>query len=121
MSPQLEMFKGTLDLMVLRTLQAMGAMHGFGIAREDRTGQRGRYLVESRDDLRVPGTAAAARVDSRAVGYFRKQPESEILFHHQTRFEALGGGGGELGAHGGGDGEVLCRRAAVGGCSCNLD
>jgi PadR family transcriptional regulator, regulatory protein PadR len=33
MSPQLEMFKGTLDLMVLRTLQAMGAMHGFGIAR----------------------------------------------------------------------------------------
>jgi PadR family transcriptional regulator, regulatory protein PadR len=33
LSPQLEMFKGTLDLMVLRTLQAMGAMHGFGIAR----------------------------------------------------------------------------------------
>ena len=33
MSPQLEMFKGTLDLMVLRTLEAMGAMHGFGIAR----------------------------------------------------------------------------------------
>jgi PadR family transcriptional regulator PadR len=33
MSPQLEMFKGTLDLMVLRTLWAMGAMHGFGIAR----------------------------------------------------------------------------------------
>ena len=33
MSPQLEMFKGTLDLMVLRTLEAMGAMHGFGVAR----------------------------------------------------------------------------------------
>lgn len=33
MSPQLEMFKGTLDLMVLRTLEAIGAMHGFGIAR----------------------------------------------------------------------------------------
>jgi len=33
LSPQLEMFKGTLDLMVLRTLEAMGAMHGFGIAR----------------------------------------------------------------------------------------
>jgi PadR family transcriptional regulator, regulatory protein PadR len=32
-SPQLEMLKGTLDLMVLRTLEAMGAMHGFGIAR----------------------------------------------------------------------------------------
>ena len=33
MSPQLEVFKGTLDLMALRTLEAMGAMHGFGIAR----------------------------------------------------------------------------------------
>jgi PadR family transcriptional regulator, regulatory protein PadR len=33
LSPQLEVFKGTLDLMVLRTLEAMGAMHGFGIAR----------------------------------------------------------------------------------------
>ncbi len=36
MSPQLEMLKGTLDpmvLMVLRTLKAMGALHGYGIAR----------------------------------------------------------------------------------------
>src|ERR1700728_3121573 len=33
MSPQLEMLRGTLDLMVLQTLQAMGALHGYGIAR----------------------------------------------------------------------------------------
>src|ERR1700719_5087591 len=33
MSPQLEMLKGTLDLMVLQTLQVMGALHGYGIAR----------------------------------------------------------------------------------------
>jgi PadR family transcriptional regulator, regulatory protein PadR len=33
MSPQLEMLKGTLDLMVLQTLAAMGALHGYGIAR----------------------------------------------------------------------------------------
>src|ERR1700730_12431377 len=33
MSPQLEMLKGTLDLMVLQTLEAMGALHGYGIAR----------------------------------------------------------------------------------------
>ena len=32
-SPQLEMLKGTLDLMVLQTLHAMGALHGYGIAR----------------------------------------------------------------------------------------
>src|SRR5215467_14617672 len=33
MTPQLEMLKGTLDLMVLQTLAAMGSLHGFGIAR----------------------------------------------------------------------------------------
>jgi len=33
LSPQLEMLKGTLDLMVLQTLEAMGALHGYGIAR----------------------------------------------------------------------------------------
>jgi PadR family transcriptional regulator len=33
MSPQLEMLKGTLDLLVLQTLAAMGALHGYGIAR----------------------------------------------------------------------------------------
>ena len=33
MSPQLEILKGTLDLMVLQTLEAMGALHGYGIAR----------------------------------------------------------------------------------------
>lgn len=33
MSPPLEMLKGTLDLMVLQTLAAMGALHGYGIAR----------------------------------------------------------------------------------------
>src|SRR5882762_9764976 len=33
MSPQLEMLKGTLDLMVLQTLHAMGSLHGYGLAR----------------------------------------------------------------------------------------
>lgn len=28
-----EILQGTLDLMVLKTLQAMGALHGYGIAR----------------------------------------------------------------------------------------
>jgi transcriptional regulator len=31
--PKLDLLQGTLDLMVLRTLESMGAMHGYGIAR----------------------------------------------------------------------------------------
>jgi len=30
---KLDVLQGTLDLMILRTLYAMGCMHGFGIAR----------------------------------------------------------------------------------------
>jgi transcriptional regulator len=32
-SPRLDLLQGTLDLMVLQTLTAMGAQHGYGIAR----------------------------------------------------------------------------------------
>ena len=31
--PKSDILQGTLDLMVLKTLEAMGSMHGFGIAR----------------------------------------------------------------------------------------
>jgi transcriptional regulator len=33
MSPKLDLLQGTLDLMVLQTLAAMGSLHGYGIAR----------------------------------------------------------------------------------------
>ena len=33
MSPKSDVLKGTLDLMVLKTLHALGPQHGFGIAR----------------------------------------------------------------------------------------
>jgi transcriptional regulator len=33
MPPKLDLLQGTLDLMVLQTLAAMGALHGYGIAR----------------------------------------------------------------------------------------
>ena len=32
-SPKLDLLQGTLDLMVLQTLAAMGSLHGYGIAR----------------------------------------------------------------------------------------
>ena len=31
--PQSEVLQGTLDLMILKTLQALGPLHGFGVAR----------------------------------------------------------------------------------------
>ena len=34
-SKKSEVLQGTLDLMILKTLQAMGPLHGFGIARRE--------------------------------------------------------------------------------------
>ena len=41
-APRLELLQGTLDLMVLQTLQALGPQHGYGVARriEQVSGQR---------------------------------------------------------------------------------
>src|SRR5437870_7622845 len=33
MQPKLDLLQGTLDVMVLQTLSAMGSLHGYGIAR----------------------------------------------------------------------------------------
>src|SRR5580704_13571286 len=72
-----------------------------------RAGQPRRYLVESRDDLRVVGPAATARVDQVRVGHLRKQPEGQVLFNHGARVEAARGDGGELGTAFGGDRAVF--------------
>ena len=37
---KLDLLQGTLDLMVLKTLATMGAMHGYGIARRIEQGER---------------------------------------------------------------------------------
>lgn len=44
---KLDLLPGTLDLLVLRTLEAMGAMHGYGIARRiEQSGGEGVLLNE---------------------------------------------------------------------------
>ena len=59
---KLDLLKGTLDLLILQTLSAMGAMHGFGIAR--------RIEQISDDQLRMnEGTiyASLARLQNRRL------------------------------------------------------
>lgn len=47
MDEKLEIVPGTLDLLVLRTLEAMGPLHGYGIARRiEQVGQEGLLLNE---------------------------------------------------------------------------
>ena len=51
-------FHGTLDLMVLTTLDAMGALHGFGIARRIEQIADGAF-ASIRHDLSGPAEAGA--------------------------------------------------------------
>ena len=45
MEPKSDVLQGTLALMILKTLQTMGPMHGFGIARRIEQTSGGRFSV----------------------------------------------------------------------------
>ena len=62
MGGKLEIMPGTQDLLVLRTLDAMGPLHGYGIARRiEQLGQEGLLLNE--------GTVYASLVRLQQEGY----------------------------------------------------
>ena len=93
-----DVLQGTLDLMILKTLHALGPLHGFGIAR--------RLEQVSRDVLQLnEGTVYTSllRVQQQgwitAEGHVGEQPQGQVLLHHRARAEAARGGNGELGAH----------------------
>ena len=79
MAPRGDIMQGTLDLMVLRTLETMGPLHGWGIAQ--------RLEQVSEDALRVnQGTLypALLRLEQRRphpleVGHVREQPPRPVL------------------------------------------
>ena len=62
MTEKLEVVPGTLELLVLRTLESMGPLHGYGIARRiEQLGQEGLLLNE--------GTVYAALVRLQQEGF----------------------------------------------------
>src|SRR5260221_5854137 len=83
-----DLLKCTLDLIVLKTLDALGPLHGYGIAR--------RIEQVSQDVLRLnEGTVYTSLlrlqqqgVDRLGVGTLREQPAGEVLLDHQARAEA---------------------------------
>ena len=88
MAPRADIMQGTLDLMVLRTLETMGPLHGWGIAQ--------RLEQVSEDALRVnQGTLYPAllrleqrRLHSLEVGHLREQPPRPLLQPHRQRTPA---------------------------------
>ena len=89
---KLDLLQGTLDLMVLQTLAAMGSLHGYGIARRIEQASGEAVLLNQ-------GTiyASLVRLQQRGwisadMGHLGQQPQGQILFDYQTRPQTTGGG-----------------------------
>src|SRR5712692_8991436 len=93
--PRGEVLQGTLDLIVLTTLDALGPLHGYGIAQ--RIQQVSEDLLKLNQGTLYP---ALLRLDHLEVGRLGQQSQSEILLADALRPETTGRRSGKLGAHG---------------------
>jgi hypothetical protein len=93
-----EVLQGTLDMMILKTLHALGPLHGFGIAR--------RIEQVSEDVLKLnEGTVYTSLlrlqqqgwIESR-MGNIGEQSQGQVLLDHQARTNTTCGRNGKLGA-----------------------
>ncbi len=85
-----DILQGTLDLMVLQTLDAMGPLHGYGIAR--RIEQISEDVLQLNQGTIYASLAppAAAPLDLGELGRVGQQPAREVLRDHQDRPETAG-------------------------------
>ena len=97
--PESEILQGTLDLMVLKTLEAMGPLHGYGIARRIEQISEDVLQLNQGTIYAVAAPPPAEALDYRELGHVRQQPEGEVLRHHEGRAEAARRRGRELGTH----------------------
>ena len=79
-----EILRGTLDLMVLKTLDTMGPLHGYGIARRIEQISEDALQINQGTIYAVTRPPGAEAVDLRRVGHLRQQPAGEVLLDHQS-------------------------------------
>src|SRR5262245_25155943 len=94
MSTRLEVWQGTLALMVLRTLEVMGPLHGYGIARRIEETSRGRLtlnygtlypaLLKLEQEGAIVGEWAASENNRRAK-FYRLTPVGRKTLAAETR------------------------------------
>ena len=90
---------GTLDLMVLKTLAAMGPLHGYGIARRIEQAAAGGARAQPGHHLSRAAPARAERLDPQRLGHQREQPARPLLRITSGRPPPAGEGSGAVGAH----------------------
>ena len=80
-----DILQGTLDLMVLKTLDAMGSLHGIRYREANRAGQRRGPADQPRYYLSLSYSSRTEGMDFGILGGFREQPQGKILLAHSVR------------------------------------
>ena len=79
MADKAEVWQGTLALMVLKTLETLGPLHGYGIARRIEQTSGDNALPELRHAVPRAAEAGAGGLHRVGVGAVREQPQGEVL------------------------------------------
>jgi hypothetical protein len=98
--PSSEVPYGALDLMVLKTLDTMGAQHGYGIARRIEQMAEGMLALNQGNDLSRAAAPGAEGMDRERLGPQREQPAGALLLDYPCRTEATRDRSRSLVAHG---------------------
>ncbi len=85
MGDKADVWQGTLTLMVLKTLETLGPLHGYGIARRIEQTSGDLIALELWNSLSRLVEAGTGRLDLFRVGRFRKQSQGEVLQAHPRR------------------------------------
>src|SRR6188508_210743 len=97
--PRSSILQGTLDLMVLKTLEQMGPLHGYGIARRiEQVGEQA-VIVNQGTIYLCLVRLLQKRLDLGPVGDIREQPQGQVLHDYQSRTRAAQSRDRELGTH----------------------
>ena len=93
-----DVLQGTLILLVLRTLEALGPLHGYGIAR--RIEQISKDLLQLNQGTLYPALLrnGAGGMDHVQVGSVGEEPEGEVLCDQRGRSETAREGNKRLAA-----------------------
>ncbi len=79
MENKADVWQGTLALMVLKTLETMGPLHGYGIARRIEQTSGDRAVAQLRNPVSRVAEAGAGGLDRLRMGRFGQQSKSEVL------------------------------------------
>ena len=99
-APKDDLLPGTLDLIVLKTLETLGPLHGYGITRRIRQVSADLDPAQSGVAVSRPPSTGTERVDPLGVGPHRHEARGALLQADSGRPPATGQGSQPVGSHG---------------------